>query len=117
LTWLLKRFSDRGWGSFPRPNQLYSEELMMDVSDAWADECKIALQIAQCDHFRIAHEAALQPVQGEYVGWLMGQVRARGIDAWRPLSRLLKERVLTPDMVAAQFGPATLKDAQRVAAM
>ena len=117
LGWMLKRQSDRGWLSFPRPNQLYSEELMLDVADAWKAECAVVLQIARSDHFRIVHGAALQPVQGEYVEWLLGQVRGRGIDAWRPLSRLLSEGVISAQIIAEHFDMATLQRAMKVSAL
>lgn len=115
LTWLQKRFSDRGWASFPRPNQLYSEELMMDVSDAWQEECRIALQIAHSPHFQITPGAPLQPVQREYTTWLIGQVQLRGKDAWRSLSRLLSEGVMDAATIEAHFGADTLALANSVA--
>lgn len=114
LSWVQKRLSDRGWLSFPRPNQLYSEELLLDIRDAWSEECKVSLQIASDPHFRLTPGSPLQPVQCEYVDWLMGEVRFRGIDAWRPLSRLLAEQVITPEIVVAHFGAETLLRAVRL---
>lgn len=117
LTWMLKRFSDRGWLAFPRPNQLYSEELMMDIRDYWEEECKTSLQIATNAHFRIAQEDPLQPVQREYVGWLMDQAQSRGINAWRSLSRMLSEGVVRPEDIDPRFDRSVIEHAQRTAAM
>lgn len=117
LTWMLKRFSDRGWLAFPRPNQIYSEELMMDVRDHWEEECKASLQIARNAHFQVAQQGPLQPVQREYTTWLMDQARSRGVDSWRPLSRMLSEGVVRPEDVGLYFSWDILERAQRTAAM
>ncbi len=111
FSWLVHRFTDRGWMSFPRPNQLYGEEILMDLRDAWKEECAIALQVPKDAYFRLASGAPLTQVQQEYVSWVLDQARNRSLDPWRPCSRLLKEGVLTPELVEAAFGGEVLRRA------
>lgn len=117
LTWTLKRFSDRGWFGLPRPNQLYGEELTLDIADAWKEECAVSMQIARNGHFRNLQEGPQKPVQREYETWLVAQARARGVDSWRSVSRMLSEGVLTPAQADSHFGSTVAQRAQRIAAL
>jgi hypothetical protein len=110
LTWMIKRHSDRGWMAFPRPNQLYGEELMLDVRDAWVEECAVSLQIPRSSYFK----AGQGDVCREFTDWAFDQVRRRTVDHWRPLSRLLREGVVTPQQVQEAFGHRTAERAIRV---
>ncbi len=108
------RYSERGWAHMPRPNQLYAEELMMDIVDAWKVECKSRLQIVRDTRFQLVEGEPLSAVQEEHVEWLLGQVAVR--DAISPaalLGRLLKERLITRQIVQRRHGDAVLKTALR----
>jgi hypothetical protein len=113
MFFMTKRFSDRGWFAMPRPNQLYGEELTLDIADAWALECNASLQFPKDTAFQ-ARDGKLQtPVQSEYVDWVVQQVRARGTDQWRSVSRLLSEGILTQTLAEHHFGPDTTRRAAR----
>lgn len=111
LSWMIKRHSDRGWMAFPRPNQLYGEELVMDIGDAWREQCAIALQIPRAAHFQVKDGAQLTPVQREYAEWICEQVRTRTVEHWRPLSRLVGEGVLSVEVARQVFGDTTVSRA------
>lgn len=115
LRYVMTRFSTRGWRMFPRPNQLYSEELILDVRDAWAAECKNSLQIAKHERFSVANYIA-HPDQISYQEWLLQQTQTRE-HAHRPLSRLLAENLVTPDVIKLVFGEALLNQAIKLNAV
>ena len=109
LRYAMNRFALRGWHYFPRPNQLYTEELLLDVKDAWNEECKNSLQIAKHERFQTANYIA-HPDQIAYQTWIMSQVVTRE-HQHRPLSRLLSEKLVTDDVVKIVFGEKVLKKA------
>lgn len=111
LEFAIERFADRGWGSFPRPNQLYGEELIWDIRDSWNAFCRNSLQLTQSEALQ-ADKTGL--VAQEYREWLVGQVRARGARSEYPLSRLLNEGHLSDEQVQTIFGDVVLHKARRV---
>jgi hypothetical protein len=114
LNFLVDRYADRGWRGMPRPNQLYAEELMLDIADAWKGECVASLQVSKLDSMRVEEGKPLTHTQRDYVAWLLEQVRARKVDAWRPLSRLVTERLITIEMVEREFGADTTTRVRRI---
>lgn len=114
LRWTMDRFADRGWSFFPRPNQLYGSEMMLDLADAWRIECSAALQIAKLPFFRVENYTGHHD-QDAYRQWLIGQVKARGNGEWRALSRLLSERVVDEAAITGHFTPYVIAKASNVA--
>ena len=112
LDLIMKRFCDRGWKVFPRPNQLYAEEVILDVRDAWRAECKAVMQLAKHERFRAEHFTG-HPDQVGYQAWQIEQVKTRGGNRAMLIARLLQERVLTEQAVAEAFGDAVLAQAKR----
>lgn len=112
LDFIMKRFCERGWRVFPRPNQLYAEEIILDVRDAWRAECKAVMQLAKHERFRTQNFAG-HPDQMAYQAWQIGQVKTRGGNRAMLLARLLQEHALTEHAVAEAFGDAVLAQAKR----
>ncbi|HDR9086339.1 hypothetical protein [Burkholderia vietnamiensis] len=112
LDFVMRRACDRGWRTFPRPNQLYAEELVLDLRDAWAAECKASIQLARHDRF-LAENYRGHPDQIAYQAWQIDQIKSRGGNRAMLLSRLLAERAIGESVAAAAFGDATLKQAKR----
>jgi hypothetical protein len=114
LRFAMNRFSDRGWRFFPRPNQMLGEEFVLDARDAWANECKIRLQIATDPWFR-AENFCGAPEQNAYQKWLVDQIKKRPMPHL-PIASLIKEGVLIERVAEALFGTPTVKRARAVAA-
>lgn len=102
MYFITQRFSERGWFALPRPNQLYGEELTLDIADAWKTECAASLQIPKDPLFRASGEPT--HTQADYIRWITKQVNARGVDKWRSVSRLLSEQIITREAAASAFG-------------
>jgi hypothetical protein len=109
---IMKRFCDRGWRVFPRPNQLYAEEVILDVRDAWNGECKAVMQLAKHERFHTQNFTG-HPDQIAYQAWQIAQVKTRGGNRAMLLARLLQEHVVTEQAVAAEFGDSVLAQAKR----
>jgi hypothetical protein len=112
LDFIMKRFCERGWRVFPRPNQLYAEEVILDVRDAWHRECKAKTQLARHPRFD-ARCYTGHPDQKAYQAWQVEQVKTRGGNRAMLLGRLLQENVLAESVVRAAFGEATLTQARK----
>ncbi len=112
LDFIMKRFCDRGWKIFPRPNQLYAEEIVLDVRDAWRAECKAKTQLAKHERF-LAENFVGHSDQRAYQAWQIDQVKTRGGNRAMLLGRLLQERALTEDTVREAFGEAVLAQSRR----
>jgi hypothetical protein len=109
---IMKRFCDRGWKVFPRPNQLYAEEVILDVRDAWRRECQAVTQLAKHERFHTAQFIG-HPDQIAYQAWQIERIKTRGGNRAMLLARLLQEHVLSEQMIAAEFGDGTLAQAKR----
>jgi hypothetical protein len=117
MHFLVNRYIERGWRAMPRPNQLYGEELLMDLRDAWKTECAASLQIPKSHGMKVIEGLPLTHTQRQYADWVFGQVRARTRDFHRPLSRLLTEQVVSRDAIELEFGTATLERSLRAAGL
>lgn len=114
LRFALKRAADRGWKVFPRPNQLYQQELIEDVRDAWYEECKTKLQIAQDPLYKTQNFAG-HPDQIAYRTWLNAEIRKRASVGWALATPIAQGIYSTEDCVAV-FGPEASKQATKLAA-
>jgi hypothetical protein len=112
IDFIMRRFCERGWRVCPRPNQLYAEEVVLDVRDAWQRECKAKMQIAKQERFD-ARRYTGHPDQKAYQAWQVDQVKTRGGNRAMLLGRLLQENVLAEAVVSAAFGEATLLQARK----
>lgn len=82
---------------------------MMDVLEAWKIECRNSLQIAKHERFSVEQYSA-HPDQIGYQKWLMQQVDSRE-HKYRPISRLLSEKLVSQDVVKSVFGERILHQA------
>lgn len=98
IMFALRRFSDRGWRMFPRPNQLYGTEFVLDLHDAWKLECVATLQLAKHPRFKRTNYVG-HPDQDDYHGWLMGQVQKRKFQD-KIVERLVAGDLLDPALAA-----------------
>lgn len=110
LRFIMRRFADRGWHIFPRPNQCYSLELVLDIQDAWKAECATKLQFPRHPRFKnpefVGHDD-----QVAYRQWLIDQIKERGAHMHRGLSRALSEGCLTKEEALEAFGESVVRRA------
>lgn len=104
------RFADRGWRNIPRPNQLYGEELVLDIRDAWKRRCSDLIQFAENSFFtEVAYVA--HPDQDAYHVWLVEQIKQRG-HHHLALSRVLKDKILPLELIEREFSEEVIKRAK-----
>jgi len=115
LRFAMNRFALRGWSYFPRPNQLYTEELLLDTRDAWNKECAHSLQIAKHHRFTAQHYIAHRD-QIDYQAWLVKQIQTRE-HPHRPISRLLSEKLISKNVINDVFGEKVLNKAMQLNAV
>jgi hypothetical protein len=103
LRFAFLRFEHRGWRFFPRANHLSAEELVLDIRDAWATECRASLQVARLPIYQAAAFDQL-PEQNEYYTWVCGQVKQRE-HPYLALSGLVYTSGVLPEAVAKEHFP------------
>lgn len=108
LTWLTNRFIVHGWRAYPRPNQLYGDELLMDLSDAWEDELRASLQIPTDAAFRVPGA-----LSDQYAQWAIRHAQKRSQPGlmWMPLSRLFAEGVVSQGQACGVFSAEDIRRA------
>jgi hypothetical protein len=109
LRFAFNRFSDRGWMIFPRPNQLYGQEFLLDLRDAWAEECRHTLQMVAHPFYKTRYFNG-HPNQVAYRDWLIVQAKRRD-QPHRVLSRMLEANLIHSDFAGHALGLDTLKRA------
>jgi hypothetical protein len=105
------RSADRGWRNIPRPNQLYSEEVVNDVSLAWGQRCKDVLQLATDSRFT-AETYVGHPDQDAYYEWLAQQVGKRERPEYALCTILFKKKIITPSFAKGKFSTFFLRKAK-----
>lgn len=102
-------FTTRGWQNLPRPNQIYSEELVMSVNTAWQKRCSEILQIAEHEFFS-APSYISHPDQLDYYEWLIAHIKMRE-NKHIAISGLLERNILPKEIVIESFGLEVYKRA------
>lgn len=110
LRFCFHRFPDRGWKNLPRPNQMYAEELVLDIEDAWKQRCREVMQLAESPFFAVDHYVG-HPDQDAYHAWVVGQIKKRE-QKHLALARILKNKVLPYELAGREFGPEVMKRAE-----
>ena len=111
LRFAFNRFFERGWKYAPRPNQMYGEELVMDVKDAWDATLQCTLQLANRKRFQAGNYEG-HPDQDAYHSYLVDMVKTRE-HKHLILSRLvLKERILPQSIAEKHFDNEVLRRAE-----
>lgn len=101
LRFVMNRFLERGWKYLPRPNQLYGEELVMDIADAWVEVLRCSLQLAMQPRFG-AGEYVEHPDQDAYHLFLVEQIKKRE-HRYMLIARLVFKEGVLPVAVASRF--------------
>jgi len=106
-----KRFFDRTWRNFPRPNQLYGEELVLDIADEWGRAKRATLQLAKDKRFSIDAYSG-HPDQIAYHAYLVEQIKEREHQHMLLARLVFKERVLPLEVAGEHFSVDVLKRAK-----
>jgi len=110
LRFVFDRMFQRGWRYLPRPNQLFDDDISLDVEVAWLEAKRQTLQLAKSPIFLAANYCGL-PEQDAYYLYLVQQVQARPAPA-RVLARLVYKDKMLPESVAIEhFGADLIQQA------
>ncbi|WP_374335562.1 hypothetical protein [Methyloversatilis sp.] len=108
IEFVFERFLSRGLHFTPRPNQMYSEEILLDLKDAIATQRSVLLETAKNEFF-LASNYVGDEAQDRYRTYLIDYVKSRergrqhGI-----LSRLISDGSLTHEFVEQFFEPEVM---------
>ena len=94
---------ERGWSYIPRPNQLYSEELRLDIADSWAKERSSSLQLANQLRFKTESYVG-HPDQDAYHRYLFDEIQKREHKHLAIARVVYKEKMLSEELAASRFG-------------
>ncbi len=109
LNHIFEVFASRGWKNLPRPNQLYSEELVISVNTAWNHRCMVILQLAEQPFF-FAESYVGHPDQVAYYDYLISSINKRESKHYA-LSSVLRKKILPTELAIEAFGQDTYKKA------
>lgn len=101
LSFIFRRVWDRGHRMLPRPNQLYSEELSLDIKDAWEHALQNSLQLADAGFLKPGQYCG-HPDQDAYYTYLADQAKKRE-HQHMILSRLVFREKLLPREFASKY--------------
>lgn len=105
------RFADRGFCVFPRPNQLYEEGLVLDMTDMWAIECASRLQRPK-DPKYLAANFNNQVDQIAFQIWLAKQIKRREQKHLTIRQLMLRDGLLLEATALKAFGDAVVAKAK-----
>ena len=111
---VFSRLYERGWSRLPRPNQLYNEEIELDVSDLWNTARSAFIQMSDSTRFR-AESYVGHPDQDAYYSYLIGEIKKREHPHLALASVVFKEKVLPADLAGEHFGSDVLARAKKFA--
>lgn len=116
LNFAMQRFLDRGWKSMPQPNQLYSDELIADLQDAWVIECSARLQIPKHPTFKAENYRGTR-IQQEFHAWLIGQINNRSLRHMSLGQVIYVDKVLPEQMAIEIYGKELVARGKRSAVL
>lgn len=99
-----ERGLSRLYSTFPRPNQLYNEEFLVDLELAWQVRLKSQITTASEPRYRMKQWRG-DLDQAAHIRFVMEQIKARAAPRHRLLGRMITEDILCASMVAVHFGP------------
>jgi hypothetical protein len=116
LQFAQERFINRLQHNFPRPNQLYGEEIERDLMEAW--NARIATQLTYSKEPRYQAAAWRRTMdQAQHLQFVFSQILQRPMQSrHRLLGRLIHEGVIAPWMARGKFGEAMVDAAEGYAA-
>lgn len=103
IGFVMRRFQTRGWRTMPRVNQMYAEEIMLDLKDAWAIECRAKLQIPKHPTFQSENYCG-SITQDQFHDWMEGEIKKRA-HKYMAIGQVVYRDNVMPERVAiARFG-------------
>lgn len=114
LRFIMNRAADRGWHVYPRPNQLYTQETVLDVRDAWERHRKAVMQTASDPRFELDRYVG-HPDQVAYQDWLIEECKRRSSPS-SALSFCIRKKHLNAELALPHFGELAVREALRYAA-
>lgn len=112
IRFAMRRFQERGWRVMPRTNQLYGDEIIADMKEAWEEECRAKLQIPSNEYFK-AENYCGDVIQKQYHEWLFDQINKR-VHRYMTLGQVIYvDRVLPEDIAIEKYGAELISRAKR----
>lgn len=87
---------------FPRPNQLYSEEFLIDLKEAWRERLTVSMVYSKAPGMRASEHSGTSD-QLRHVAFVCAQIKRRPPPHTGLLRRFFKEDVLAPNLVRDHF--------------
>lgn len=109
------RCFDRTHQRFPRPNQLYGEELEIDILLAWKDLLSRSLTYSELPHYKMKNWKGA-PEQAQHARFVAAQISARNGSKVGLLARALSENILSAPLISALFSQEEADKAERYCA-
>lgn len=109
IRFMFARFLNRGFTFFPRPNQLYSEEALLDLKDALTEHRAYCLEFGQSDFFK--NESFVgHPDQIRHHEYLIRQVKMRQVNRHPSILKRLTvtQPVLPMSVIEREFDAETI---------
>lgn len=113
LSMAFRRCFERGWRLFPRPNQLYGPELILDIQDLWREECRMVLRYPdsafyQNDRF-VGHQDQIA-----WHDWAVAMLKKRGAPEYSVGNLVFDKGLLPVEIAIEHFGPETVAKARKL---
>jgi hypothetical protein len=103
ITFAFERFLNRGFSFMPRPNQIYSEEILLDLADMIKDLRSQIFEYSK-DEFYKTENFRGNPDQIRHRKYLLDYVKSRAVmNQSGVLSRLISEGLLTQEIAEEHF--------------
>jgi hypothetical protein len=116
LSFAMRRFLERGWKTMPRPNQLYGDELIADMKEAWVIECDARLQVPKHAMY-LAENYTGTRLQREFHEWLFKQINRRSSRHLSLGQAVYVEKVLPESVALEVYGEGLLGRGKRSAVL
>lgn len=101
--------------TMPRPNQLYGEEFIIDLTAAWKENLATSLRYSRSDAFKVAAWKGSW-VQRQHLAFVLGQVKRRAPESQVNLmGRLMYEGVVSAGLLKNHFSEEAIGRAQSIA--
>lgn len=113
INFILRRNVERGWRVFARPNQIYGEETLLDMLDAWKVERDARLQIPLNPRFKVENFTG-HPDQFAWEQYAVKQIDTREHKD-KAMGSLFNAGVLRLQAATVSFPAQTVRDGQRFA--
>lgn len=95
---------DRGWRQPPRPAHIYTNaDMIVDVMNAWEEECRAKLQYPKDDHFQVENFVGAAD-QLAYEEWLLNRISTRRVPRFALHAAIYVEGVLRIEAAIERFG-------------